>query len=135
MRKLIILMVCVMGMCQMCFSQTTKKYAYCKVIECKNRVDITFTDEVRYLGVNYERMVLFADNRRLEFVDGQDAVSYLSTSWSWELSGNPTQLRGDAIMWVLKHEIDYNTANFNRNMKALEEGYRRYGDDDMYYSR
>ena len=39
-------------------------------------------------------------------------------------------------MWTLKHEIDNNIANFARNMRALEEGRKRYysqSRDEMYY--
>ena len=117
-------------------AQTEKKFAVCKVIEKKNKVKVEFSDDVKYLGTDYEKNVLYDNKKKMEFRDGQSAVSYLSASWSWILCGNPTQLKDGEILWVLKHEIDNNIANFVRNMRALEEGEKRYytrtRNDDMY---
>lgn len=123
-------------MYSMTFAQTEKKFAVCKVIEKKNKVKVEFSDDVKYLGTDYEKNVLYDNKKKMEFRDGQSAVSYLSASWSWILCGNPTQLKDGEILWVLKHEIDNNIANFVRNMRALEEGEKRYytrtRNDDMY---
>lgn len=118
------------------FAQSGKKFAVCKVIEKKGKVEVLFSKDVTYLGTDYEKNVLYFENKRLEFSSGLDAVSYLSASWSWILCGNPTQLKKGAIMWTLKHEIDNNIANFARNMRALELGQKLYynrNTDDMYY--
>lgn len=117
------------------FAQSGKKFAVCKVIEKKGKVEVLFSKDVTYLGTDYEKNVLYFENKRLEFSSGLDAVSYLSASWSWILCGNPTQLKKGAIMWTLKHEIDSNIANFARNMKILEEARKRYYNqrDDIYF--
>ena len=117
------------------FAQNGKKFAVCKVIEKKGKVEVLFSKDVTYLGTDYEKNVLYFENKRLEFSSGLDAVSYLSASWSWILCGNPTQLKKGAIMWTLKHEIDSNIANFARNMKVLEEAQKRYYNqrDDIYF--
>lgn len=118
------------------FAQSGKKFAVCKVIEKKGKVEVLFSKDVTYLGTDYEKNVLYFENKRLEFSSGLDAVSYLSASWSWILCGNPTQLKKGTIMWTLKHEIDNNIANFARNMRALELGQKLYynrNTDDMYY--
>lgn len=117
------------------FAQSGKKFAVCKVIEKKGKVEVLFSKDVTYLGTDYEKNVLYFENKRLEFSSGLDAVSYLSASWSWILCGNPTQLKKGAIMWTLKHEIDSNIANFARNMKVLEEARKRYYNqrDDIYF--
>ena len=117
------------------FAQSGKKFAVCKVIEKKGKVEVLFSKDVTYLGTDYEKNVLYFENKRLEFSSGLDAVSYLSASWSWILCGNPTQLKKGAIMWTLKHEIDSNIANFARNMKVLEEAQKRYYNqrDDIYF--
>lgn len=42
----------------------------------------------------------------------------------------------DKIMWILQHKVDKNIVNFRRNLRALEEGQRRYGRqqrDDIYF--
>lgn len=38
-------------------------------------------------------------------------------------------------MWIMRHEIDRNIVNFTRNVRAFEEGQRRYrnNQDDIYY--
>lgn len=117
------------------FAQSGKKFAVCKVIEKKGKVEVLFSKDVTYLGTDYEKNVLYFENKRFEFSSGLDAVSYLSASWSWILCGNPTQLKKGAIMWTLKHEIDSNIANFARNMKVLEEAQKRYYNqrDDIYF--
>lgn len=117
------------------FAQSGKKFAVCKVIEKKGKVEVFFSKDVTYLGTDYEKNVLYFENKRFEFSSGLDAVSYLSASWSWILCGNPTQLKKGAIMWTLKHEIDSNIANFARNMKVLEEAQKRYYNqrDDIYF--
>ena len=136
MKRLVLLLALCLGMYSVSCAQTEKKFAVCKVIEKKNKVKEKFSDDVKYLGTDYEKNVLYDNKKKMEFRDGQSAVSYLSASWSWILCGNPTQLKDDEILWVLKHEIDNNIANFVRNMRALEEGEKRYyqrtRNDDMY---
>lgn len=136
MKRLALFLVLVFGAFAFAFAQSNKKFAVCKIVEKKNKVEVLFSQDVKYLGTDYEKNVLYFDNKKLKFSDGQEAVSYLSASWSWILCGNPTQLRNGAIMWTMKHEIDSNIANFTRNMRALEEAQRRYynrNGDDMYY--
>jgi len=136
MKRLVFLFVLVFGIFTFAFAQSNKKFAVCKVVEKKNKVEVLFSQDVKYLGSDYEKNVLYFENKKLEFNDGQSAVSYLSASWSWILCGNPTQLKKGEIMWVLKHEIDTNIANFARNMRALEEAQKRYynrNSDDIYY--
>lgn len=136
MKRLVLLLALCLGMYSVSCAQTEKKFAVCKVIEKKNKVKVEFSDDVKYLGTDYEKNVLYDNKKKMEFRDGQSAVSYLSASWSWILCGNPTQLKDGEILWVLKHEIDNNIANFVRNMRALEEGEKRYytrtRNDDMY---
>lgn len=136
MKRLVLLLALFLGMYSVSCAQTEKKFAVCKVIEKKNKVKVEFSDDVKYLGTDYEKNVLYDNKKKMEFRDGQSAVSYLSASWSWILCGNPTQLKDGEILWVLKHEIDNNIANFVRNMRALEEGEKRYyqrtRNDDMY---
>lgn len=136
MKRLVLLLTLCLGMYSVSCAQTEKKFAVCKVIEKKNKVKVEFSDDVKYLGTDYEKNVLYDNKKKMEFRDGQSAVSYLSASWSWILCGNPTQLKDGEILWVLKHEIDNNIANFVRNMRALEEGEKRYyqrtRNDDMY---
>ena len=136
MKRLVLLLALCLGMYSVSYAQTEKKFAVCKVIEKKNKVKVEFSDDVKYLGTDYEKNVLYDNKKKMEFRDGQSAVSYLSASWSWILCGNPTQLKDGEILWVLKHEIDNNIANFVRNMRALEEGEKRYyqrtRNDDMY---
>ena len=126
MKRLVLLLALCLGMYSVSCAQTEKKFAVCKVIEKKNKVKVEFSDDVKYLGTDYEKNVLYDNKKKMEFRDGQSAVSYLSASWSWILCGNPTQLKDGEILWVLKHEIDNNIANFVRNMRALEEGEKRY---------
>lgn len=136
MKRLVLLLTLCLGMFSMTFAQSAKKFAVCKVIEKKGKVEVLFSQDVRYLGTDYEKNVLYFDNKRLKFSDGQEAVSYLSASWSWVLCGNPTQLKGGAIMWTMRHEIENNIANFARNMRALELGHKRYNSrnsDEVYY--
>lgn len=136
MKRLIVLLTICLGIFNMTFAQSAKKFAVCKVVEKKNKVEVLFSSDVRYLGTEYEKNVLYFDNQKLKFSSGQEAVSYLSSSWSWIMCGNPIQLKDGAIMWTLKHEIDNNIANFARNMRALEEGRKRYYNqrkDEMYY--
>lgn len=136
MKRLVLLLTICLGMFSMTFAQTTQKFAVCKVVEKKGKVEVLFSKDVTYLGTDYEKNVLYFENKKLEFSSGLDAVSYLSASWSWILCGNPTQLKKGAIMWTLKHEIDSNIANFVRNMKVMEEAQKRYYNqsrDEMYY--
>lgn len=136
MKRLIVLLIICLGMFSMTFAQSAKKFAVCKVVEKKGKVEVLFSKDVTYLGTDYEKNVLYFENKKLEFSSGLDAVSYLSASWSWILCGNPTQLKKGAIMWTLKHEIDSNIANFVRNMKVMEEAQKRYYNqsrDEMYY--
>lgn len=116
-----------------CFAQT--HYATCKVIEKDHHVKVEFSKEAKFLGVDYEKTVMYFDNKKVSFTDGNEAVSYLSASWGWVLCGNPVNLKSNGIMWTLKHEVDKNVVNFTRNMRALEEGERRYGNkqDEVYY--
>lgn len=132
-RVFLLTIMCLAMACS--FAQGGKKFAVCKVIEKKGKVEVLFSKDVTYLGTDYEKNVLYFENKRLEFSSGLDAVSYLSASWSWILCGNPTQLKKGAIMWTLKHEIDSNIANFARNMKVLEEAQKRYYNqrDDIYF--
>lgn len=110
-------------------------YATCKVIEEKNKVKFEFSKEVKYLGSDYEKTIMYFDKKKLSFTDGNEDVSYLSASWGWVLCGNATQLKGGAVMWTMRHEIDKNIVNFTRNVRAFEEGQRRYGNrrDEVYY--
>lgn len=130
MKRLLTFMLFMSVFC-VAFAQTNKKFAVCKVVEKKDKVEILFSKDVKYLGTDYEKNVLYFDKKKLKFSDGQEAVSYLSSSWSWILCGNPTPLKKGGMMWTLKHEIDNNIVNFVRNMRALEEGSRRYY--NMYY--
>ena len=136
MKRLIIFLVLLLGVFTLSLAQNNKKFAVCKIIEKKNKVEVLFSQDVKYLGTDYEKNVLYFEGKKLEFSDGQSAVSYLSASWSWILCGNPTQLKKGAIMWTMKHEIDTNIANFTRNMRALEQAQKRYynrNGDDVYY--
>lgn len=136
MKRLILFLVLLLGVFTLSLAQNNKKFAVCKIIEKKNKVEVLFSQDVKYLGTDYEKNVLYFEGKKLEFSDGQSAVSYLSASWSWILCGNPTQLKKGAIMWTMKHEIDTNIANFTRNMRALEQAQKRYynrNGDDVYY--
>ena len=116
------------------FAQS-KKYAICKVIETCHKVSVEFSDEVKYLGENYAQYVLYTnDNKKIRFKDGQTLVSYLTSTWGWDLSGNPVELKGGGMMWTLKHDVDESIANFNRSMEVLQMGERLYGrkNDDVY---
>ena len=136
MKRLILFLVLLLGVFTLSLAQNNKKFAVCKIVEKKNKVEVLFSQDVKYLGTDYEKNVLYFEGKKLEFSDGQSAVSYLSASWSWILCGNPTQLKKGAIMWTMKHEIDTNIANFTRNMRALEQAQKRYynrNGDDVYY--
>lgn len=110
-------------------------YATCKVVERNNKVYFEFSKEIKYLGTDYEKTIIYFGNKKLSFTDGQEAVSYLSSSWGWELCGNPIQLKDDTIMWTMKHKVERGIVNFRRNIEAIEEGRRRYSanSDDAYY--
>ena len=103
----------------------TRALSTCKVIEENGKVKFEFSPEIRYLGNDYERTIIYFDKKKLSFTDGNEAVSYLS-SWGWMLCGNPIQLEDGSFMWIMRHEIDKNIVNFNRNVRAFEEGQRRY---------
>lgn len=142
MKHLVFLLAMCLGMSTTTFAQSKKKFAVCKVIEKakkngKVKVKVTFSKDVRYIGGReYEKNVLFDDKEILEFEDGQEAVSYLSDSWSWILCGNPTQLKKGKTMWTLRHEVDNNVSNYVRNMRTLEMSGQRYytrHNDDMYF--
>lgn len=109
-------------------------YATCKVVERNNKVYFEFSKEVKYLGADYEKTIIYFDNKKLSFTDGQEAVSYLSSSWGWVLCGNPIQLKDDTIMWTMKHKVERSIVNLQRNLNALEEGRKRYAPnyDDTY---
>lgn len=135
MKRLVLFLMMCLGLSFVAFPQNNDKFASCMVIEKKNKVEVKFSPEVKYLGTNYEKNVLYEGRKKLKFNDGQSAVSYLSASWSWILCGNPTQLEDGEIMWVLKHEIDNNIANYVRNMRALETARKRYynnNSDEVY---
>ena len=48
-----------LGMFTATFAQSTKKFAVCKVIEKKDKVDVLFSQDVKYLGTDYEKNVLY----------------------------------------------------------------------------
>ena len=124
MKKIIlVLTMCLLGLCR---TMAQEHYATCKVIEENGKVKFEFSPEIRYLGNDYERTIIYFDKKKLSFTDGNEAVSYLSTSWGWMLCGNPIQLEDGSIMWIMRHEIDKNIVNFTRNVRAFEEGQRRY---------
>lgn len=123
----------------LCFSfvaaQEQTHYATCKVIEKDKKVKVEFSQDVKFLGVDYEKTVMYFDKKKLSFTDGNEVVSYLSASWGWVLCGNPVNLKDKGTMWTMKHEVDKNIVNFTRNLRALEEGERRYTkkQDEVYY--
>ena len=80
MKRLVLLLTMCLGMFSMTFAQSAKKFAVCKVIEKKNKVEVLFSSDVKYLGTEYEKNVLYFDNKKLKFSGGQEAVSYLSAS-------------------------------------------------------
>jgi hypothetical protein len=111
-------------------------FATCKVLERNHKVHVEFTDEIKYLGSNYEKTVMYFSNKKQEFSDGQAAVSYLWSARGWELCGNPIPLKNGAIMWVLRHRLDGNIVNFRRNVDAFNRGQKAYGktQDEVYDS-
>lgn len=134
MKRLIVFILC-MGFIGIVLAQTTQKFAVCKVIEKKNKVKVEFGENVSCLGTDYEKNVLYFENKRLKFSGGQEAVSYLSDSWGWILCGNPTPLK-KGTMWTMKHEVNTNSLNFVRNMRTLEGTKKRYynrNSDEVYF--
>ena len=117
-------------------AQDDGHYIYCKVFESKNSVKVEFTPDVKYIGDNYEQLVMYDGNKRHSFMCGEDAVNYLSSVWGWSVKGNPIKVERGKLMWILQHKVDKNIVNFRRNLRALEEAQRRYGRqqrDDIYY--
>ena len=131
-KSILVLTMCLLAFCG---AMAQEHYATCKIIEDKGKVRFEFSPETRYLGNEYEKTIIYFDKKKLSFTDGNEAVSYLSESFGWVLCGNPTQLKGGSIMWIMRHEIDRNIVNFTRNVRAFEEGQRRYrnNQDDIYY--
>lgn len=129
------------GLCLLSAVSVTAQdhYATCKVVERKQKVKFEFTKEVKYLGSDYEKTIIFFRGKRMSFNDGQEAVAYLSASWGWVLCGNPVQLKDGATIWVMRHEVDKNIVNYTQNVRAYEESRKRYGDKDngsfSYYNR
>lgn len=131
-RFILVLIMCLFGLFE---AMAQEHYAICKVIEENNKVKIEFSSETRYLGNDYEKTIMYFDKKKLSFISGDEAVSYLSTSWGWVLCGNPIQLKNGSIMWVMRHEVDKSIVNFNRNIRAFEQAQRKYQNrqDEIYY--
>ena len=134
MKRLVLLLTICLGMFSMTFAQTTQKFAVCKVVEKKGKVEVLFSKDVTYLGTDYEKNVLYFEKKKLKFSSGLDAVSYLSDSWGWILCGNPTPLK-KGTMWTMKHEVNTNGVNFVGNMRMIDGSKRYYNQsrDEMYY--
>lgn len=132
MKRFIFMVLALMMFTPHLFSQ--EHYAFCKVLEKDQKVKIEFSKEVKYLGNEYEKTIVFFNDKRLSFTDGQEAVSYLSSSWGWELCGDVTQLKDGAVMWTMRHQIDKNTVNFEQNLRALQYAKKRYTErqDEVY---
>lgn len=107
-----------------------------RFLKAKTALKLNLHPDVKYIGDNYEKLVMYDGNKRHSFTCGNEAVSYLSSVWGWSVKGNPVKVERDKIMWILQHKVDKNIVNFRRNLRALEEGQRRYGRqqrDDIYY--
>lgn len=136
-KVLTFLIICLIGIVTAQAQTNSTHYAHCKVFETKHKVVIEFSDEVRFLGKEYETIVMYVGKKRLEFTDGNEAVSYLSASWGWVLCGNPIQTK-KGTMWTLRHEVDNNIVNFQRNVRFLEQAERQRAKrqstytDDLY---
>lgn len=130
-RLVLTLVMCLAILCG--FAQTTQKFAVCTVIEKKGKVELEFSQDVKYLGADYEETILNFKKKKKDFKDGQSVVSYLSDSWGWILCGNPTPLK-KGTMWTMKHEVNASSLNFVRNMRTLEGSRRYYNQrDDLYF--
>lgn len=131
--KHLILLLGLMSMPLLATAQTGE-FVTCKVVEKKGKVKIEFGQDVTYLGTNYVKDILYFDNKKVKFGNGEEAIACLSASHGWILTGTPVRLEDDAIMWVLKHELNRHAVNSTRNVRALgREGRRYYNEEDDIY--
>lgn len=106
-----------------------ERYAVCKVIEKNHKVLFEFICED---NEDYEKKVISFRGKKLRFNDGQKAVSYLSESWGWVVSGNPIQLNKKETIWVLHHEVDKkNGITYTQNVRSIDGGQKRYGEREV----
>ena len=134
MKRLVLFLIMCFCVFSFTFAQTTQKFVTCQVVEKKGKVELEFTQDVRYFGSDYEDFILNFKKKKKDFKDGQSVVTYLSNTWGWILCGNPIPLK-KGMMWTMKHEVNGNGVNFVHNMRTIEGNKRYYNrnTDDLYY--
>ena len=131
--KHLILLLGLMSMPLLATAQTGE-FATCEVVENKGKVKLEFTENTRKLGSNYIEEVVYFGKKKHEFKNAEAAITYLTASHGWILTGSEVQLKKKSTMWVLKHEISTSAVNSTRNVRALgREGRRYYNEEDDIY--
>lgn len=116
-----------------CVSAQESAYAICKVLQPpEGYTKVEFSEQTKYLTTeeSYEKMLFTFDGKKVEILKGEDVVSYLTSSWGWELCGNPIETK-KGIMWTLRHEVDIGIVNFERD-KELMKRQEELRNDQMY---
>lgn len=93
----------------------------CEVVEDNKSISVTFGEDIKYLGTNYETQIgLFDNNNHLRFNTALEVVSYLTSHWGWKQRGNPTY-NEKIITYILEHKIDNVLPNLWKQIDLFKE--------------